>query len=96
MKLSLEQVEAIAKLARLDLAAEEKEAFQRQLSSILEYVDALQKVDTKDVEPLNHIAPVHNAWRADAVEACAEDERRRLIEAFPAHEGALLKVKSVF
>jgi aspartyl-tRNA(Asn)/glutamyl-tRNA(Gln) amidotransferase subunit C len=96
MKLSAEQVESISKLARLDLSEEEKTSFQRQLSSILEYVDKLQAVDVKGVEPMNHVVPVHNVWREDAAVACSEEERARLLAEFPSKEGALLKVKSVF
>ena len=41
MKLSKEQVEHIAGLARLKLTAEETEKYSQQLSGILEYVDKL-------------------------------------------------------
>ena len=40
-KLSLEEVEHIAELARLDLSSDEKEMFRDQLSAVLEYADAL-------------------------------------------------------
>ena len=96
MTLTLEQVEKIAKLARLELSEDEQAAFQRQLSSILDYVGKLQAVDTKDVEPMSHSVALGNVLREDAVVACDAEARRKMIEAFPDKEGDLLRVKAVF
>ena len=46
MKLTIEQVEHIAELAKLELTAAEKEQYREQLSAILEYADMLQTLDT--------------------------------------------------
>ncbi len=43
-------VEKIAHLARLRLTEEEKEYFDKQLKSILHFVEQLQEVDTSKVE----------------------------------------------
>lgn len=47
--LTLEEVEHIAALARLDLTAEEKERFRAQLSDILDYAARLQALDTSQI-----------------------------------------------
>lgn len=65
MTLTLEQVEYIANLARLDLSQIEKERFSRQLSDILDYVNSLQKLDTTDIPPTSSILPAHSVLRAD-------------------------------
>ena len=96
MKLTAEQVDHIAKLARLDLSEEEKGSFQKQLSSILEYVGKLGAVDALDVEPMSHTVELHNVLREDEARDCGDDVRRRCLEAFPDKEGDLLKVKAVF
>jgi len=96
MKLTLEQVEHIAGLARLDLKPEEKELFLKQLSSILEYVEQLSRVDTSAVEPMSHSVALDNVLRPDEVSPCGEDARRRLMGEFPDKEGDLLKVPAVF
>lgn len=96
MKLSLEEVERIAALARLELSAEEKVAFVRQLSSILEYVDKLGAANTTDVEPMAHVLPIRNVFREDVAEACDPAVRDALIAAFPDKQSDLLKVKAVF
>jgi aspartyl-tRNA(Asn)/glutamyl-tRNA(Gln) amidotransferase subunit C len=54
MPITKEEVEKIARLASLDLTAEEKESFTSQLSSIVTYIDKLNELDTSDVEPMSH------------------------------------------
>ena len=65
MKLSMEQVEHIAELAKLGLTPEEKERFREQLSAILDYADALQGLDVRDVGPMSHAIALTNVMRAD-------------------------------
>lgn len=55
MILSIEEVEHMARLARLELTPAEKTLFQSQLSAILEFAARLQSVDTRDV-PANSSA----------------------------------------
>lgn len=96
MSLTSEQVEHIAKLARLDLAEGEKESFRAQLSSILDYVSRLQEIDTEGVEPMSYVAQIENVWAEDEVSECPPPERSGIIDGFPDKEGELLKVKAVF
>lgn len=65
--IDLDQVRHIAKLSRLALTEEEEKKFATELSSILTYVEQLQEVDTKDVEPMANITGLSNAWREDEV-----------------------------
>ncbi len=51
MSLTLEEIEHIAELARLELTAEELALYRQQLSSILEHVARLQALDTGDIPP---------------------------------------------
>lgn len=51
MKITLAEVEHVARLARLELTAEEKERMRAQLDSILSYIDKLNELDTSAVEP---------------------------------------------
>jgi aspartyl-tRNA(Asn)/glutamyl-tRNA(Gln) amidotransferase subunit C len=69
MALSIEQVEHVARLARLDLSAAEKEAYAQQLGMILEYADRINALDTEGVEPLDHILPIQNIFREDRAQA---------------------------
>lgn len=65
MKISREEIEHIALLGRLSLSEEEKELFGPQLSNILDYVEQLNELDTRDVEPTSHVIPLSNVMRED-------------------------------
>lgn len=56
-KLSLDEVRAIADLARLALSEDEVARYAAQLSQILNYFQALQAVDTSDVPPMASVLP---------------------------------------
>ena len=67
MKLSLAQVEHVARLAQLTLSDQEKELFREQLSSILEYAQRLQQLDTSAIPPTATVLPLENVMRDDQV-----------------------------
>lgn len=89
-------MDKIAELARLELSDEERDSFQEQLSSILDYVGKLSEVDVQDVEPMSHTVPINNVMRPDEPELCESETREKIIEAFPESEEGMLKVKAVF
>lgn len=68
MALSLEDVEKIAALARLQLSQEEKETYKQQLSAILEYATRLNQLDIDNVPPTTSAVPLQNVMRDDIVE----------------------------
>jgi len=65
MALSPDEVRKVAKLSRLDLSDADLAKMGDQLNRILEYVDALQEVNTDGVEPLAHPLPLQNVFRDD-------------------------------
>ena len=65
MKLSPAQVEHVAQLAQLALTETEKELFCEQLSSILEYAERLQELDTSTIPPTATVLPLANVMRED-------------------------------
>ncbi len=92
-KLSLEEVETIAELAKLTLTEAEKVMFQEQLSDILEYAEMLQQLDTTDIPPSSSAVPLKNIMRADVV-ALSLDNEEALYNAPQAEDGSF-KVKAV-
>jgi aspartyl-tRNA(Asn)/glutamyl-tRNA(Gln) amidotransferase subunit C len=64
-RISPEEVEYTADLARLELSPEERDAMTRDLDRILDYVAALQQLDTDGIEPTSHPIPVPTPLRAD-------------------------------
>lgn len=65
LRISKEEIEHIALLARLCLTEEEKTLFGSQLSSILDYIEKLNELDTKDIEPTSHVLSLSNVIRDD-------------------------------
>jgi aspartyl-tRNA(Asn)/glutamyl-tRNA(Gln) amidotransferase subunit C len=66
-KISLREVEHVARLARLALSSAEKERMRSQLDVILGYVAKLDEVDTTGVPPTAHVLPLVNVMREDEV-----------------------------
>jgi aspartyl-tRNA(Asn)/glutamyl-tRNA(Gln) amidotransferase subunit C len=64
-KISLQDVEHVARLARLELSGAEKERMRRELDGILSYIDKLRALDTTGVEPTSHAVPLTNVLRDD-------------------------------
>ncbi|MCL5063073.1 MAG: Asp-tRNA(Asn)/Glu-tRNA(Gln) amidotransferase subunit GatC [Nitrospiraceae bacterium] len=65
MKITNEDVKHIARLSRLHLSDEETDTFSGQLSSIMEYVEQLNSLDTGNIEPTSHVIPLNNVMRDD-------------------------------
>lgn len=93
MALSIKEVEHVAMLARLQLTESEKQLFAEQLSSILEYVNKLNELETDDVEPLAHILPVFNVLRPDTAQAGSP--REEILANAPLVEDGQYKVPKI-
>lgn len=65
MKLSREQVMAIAELAKLALTEDEIEQYAGQLSAVLDYASSLEQLDTSAIPPTATVLPLHNVFRDD-------------------------------
>ena len=94
-KISLEEVEHIAELARIELSDEEKKKFSDELSDVLGYIWQLQEVNTDGVEPVSQVTGMVNVLREDIAENCDEDVRKKIIESFPEEKERCIKVKQV-
>jgi aspartyl-tRNA(Asn)/glutamyl-tRNA(Gln) amidotransferase subunit C len=68
--ISRQDVEHVARLARLALGDAELERMREQLGGILAYIDALRALDTAGVEPTSHAVPLVNVMREDAPRPC--------------------------
>ena len=65
--ISRQDVEHVARLARLALSDAELERMREQLSGILAYIDKLRALDVEGVEPTSHAVPLVNVMRDDEV-----------------------------
>lgn len=67
-KLSKKDVLHIAKLSKLKLSEAETEKFADQLSGVIEYVEQLNEVNAKGVEPTSQVTGLENIYREDEIE----------------------------
>jgi len=95
MSLSLDEVRRVARLARLRLSPEEEQAFQGQLSAILDHVAQLGELDVSGVEPMTHALAAGEPapLRPDALGPVLPPGEA-LLNA-PAREGTCFKVPKV-
>jgi len=95
MKLTQDDVQKIAHLARLKLSDEEVEKFSHQLSDILNYAKMLDEVDTSNVEPISQITGLQNVTFKDEVKNCEYTDE--LLEQSPMPiQDHMIKVKNIF
>lgn len=58
-------VRHIASLSRLQLTEDEVEQYQRELTAIIAFVEQLNTINTKGVEPTAQVTGLENVMRAD-------------------------------
>jgi len=68
MSVTEKDVQYIANLARLQVNEEEAKSYAKDMSSILEYMELLNEVDTSDVKPLEHVIDLESRFRKDKAE----------------------------
>jgi len=85
-----DQIEYLEGLARIRLTDEEKLRTQRDLTSILEYIEKLNELETKGVEPLSHTVPMEPVFRED--HAVNGDSRTAILKNAPEQKNGYFKV----
>jgi aspartyl-tRNA(Asn)/glutamyl-tRNA(Gln) amidotransferase subunit C len=65
MRVEKQEIEKLAKLARLDVPAEDIEKLQGSLSSLVEYLDTLKQIHLEDVEPMTAVDDSPRPLRPD-------------------------------
>lgn len=91
--ITVEDVEHVAKLARLRLSADEKKLYTEQLGKIIEFFAELNAIDTTGVEPMSHALSVTNVMREDEVETPPGHEI--LLKSAPARDDAFFRVPKI-
>ena len=92
-KIDQAQVRKVAKLSRLDLTDAEVKEFTGQLSTILDYVEKMNELDTENVEPLAHCLPVSNVFREDSIKESLGTENT--LANAPQRDGEFFKVPKI-
>ncbi|MDP3697073.1 MAG: Asp-tRNA(Asn)/Glu-tRNA(Gln) amidotransferase subunit GatC [Candidatus Taylorbacteria bacterium] len=94
--ISEKDVEYMAGLARLELNSEEKKKFQKDLGSILDFVEKLKKLDVEGVAPTTAGAEEANVMRTDGTHSKYNQEKiEHMLEQAPDRKDDFVKVKSI-
>jgi aspartyl-tRNA(Asn)/glutamyl-tRNA(Gln) amidotransferase subunit C len=79
----------VAKLASLPLSDDELNKFDKQLEETLKYIESLQEVDTKNVQPTAHVTGLENVTRED-ISHESLTQKQALSNAKKTHEGSFI------
>jgi len=93
MQIDKNLVSRLEHLARLELSDHERALIQKDLNAILEMVDHLNDLDTKDIDPLIYLNPDHNVWRKDEVRH--QVKRSEALKNAPNSDGEFFRVPKV-
>lgn len=93
MTITLEDVENIAHLARLQLSPTEKQEALSSITNILQVIDQMQSINTTGVEPLAHAYEAAQRLRDDVV--TEKDQRITLLALAPSTQRGLFLVPKV-
>lgn len=93
-QISRDTVLRLATLSSLQLAEDEIDALTQELGHILAYVEQLDELDTKDVEPAYQVTGLQNVYREDIVDS-GEVSREALLALAPSVKDSQIKVPKV-
>ena len=92
--ISKQEVQHIAKLARIELNKEEEEKFQKELSSILDFVKKLDKINTDNVERMGQITGLEGVVRNDN-NVLKQDFSDKILKQAPNKKSRYIKVPKI-
>lgn len=97
MSISIQDVEHMAKLARLNVTDTEKEKYAKEFSDILAYIEKLNEVDTGDTQPMIGASSLTNVFREDEVtRESGTDVRKEFLSHAPEHSDEYVETISPF
>jgi len=93
MSFTEKEIDKLARLSRIELTAEEKKKFAKQVALILDYVKQIQEVDTSKIKEASHLPDLRNVFREDKFKPASGIKNS--LDQFPWKAGNLNKVKAV-
>ncbi len=88
-------IDAISKLARMNLSGEESESLREDLRNILSYVNMLSELDLEDIEPTSHVVEIENVFRDDVVRESHTADKLFGLISDEKYEGYFFKVPKI-
>jgi len=92
-KLTLDDVQKVARLARLALDDATLQRLTGELEAILGSVEKISQADVSGVEPMAHALPLHNVFREDIVTPSLPLEK--VLQNAPESDGPFFKVPKI-
>ena len=93
MKITKEQVEHVANLARLNLTEEEKELMIKDMEAIIDFANQINELDISNINPTAHVIPINNVFREDVVKPSID--REELLSNAPNKENGCFSVPRI-
>lgn len=93
MEVTDAMIEKLAHLARLKFNDAEKEEIKNDLQRMIAFVEKLNELDLKDVEPLMHMSDEVNVLREDEIRGSVS--REEALRNAPLHDEQFFKVPKV-
>ena len=91
--ITTEDIEYVAKRAKLKLSEDEKEKMVKQMDDIVEFANKISELDTENVQPTNHILDIKNVFREDILKPSYE--REEILKNAPKKEAGCIVVPSI-
>lgn len=98
MDISLKKIEHLAHLARIKLTHRQKKNLQKDLKEILDYVEKLNEVKTKDVKAMDNVTGLKNVAREDKgllEKEVKNSQRENIREEVPSKKDGYVKIPRV-
>lgn len=90
-----QEVQRVAKLARLNMSPKEEDKFTKELSLILNYVEKLKEVNINKIKPTSHPFEIENVKRRDVPQKSEEEISQKIVKAAPTQTENYIKVKTI-
>lgn len=94
--LDLDEVLKVAKLAKLVVTDDELVNLQKQLIQIIDLVDKLQTVDTKNISETSQVTGLENIWREDEVDPTRILSQEKALSGTKNHHNGFFVTSNVF
>ncbi len=89
-------VKHVAKLANLPISSVEQKKFEKQLEETIDYVQELNKIDEKNVEPTSHVTGLENVTREDTPSSDRTLSQEEALSNAKTRQGNFFKTKGIF
>ncbi len=94
--INIQDIEKLAKLARISITEEEKTGLVKEIGSILAYVDEIKQITkTSKEDGSEEIGAVHNVMREDSNPHQSGMYTEKILSEVPKREGDYVKVKKI-